>query len=197
MSDVQKMLGVKNICDLARKEIMGMVGLSKLNNEDFKTYKHSLQEITNKTMDNSKNIYIRNDISEKIIKNCRGVKKCSNAKDKSKREMQRQNFRILLGFKENDIFLTKEQSILNKITTVFARCEIYLQYSVLDYKIDAYFPKYKLAIETDELDHFNRDNENERARENRIKQKLKCEFIRINPDREGFDIFVELANIEN
>ena len=63
---------------------------------------------------------------------------------------------MLLGFKENDIFLTKEQSVLSKITTVFARCEIYLQYSALDYKIDAYFPKYKLAIEIDESEHFDK-----------------------------------------
>ena len=93
--------------------------------------------------------------------------------------------------------MTKQQSVLSKITTVFARCKIYLQYSVLDYKIDAYFPKYKLAIEIDELGHFNRSDEKEKTRENRIKQKLQCEFIRINPDKEGFDIFVELANIKN
>ena len=30
------------------------------------------------------------------------------------------------------------------------------------------------------------------VREDRIKQKLQWEFIRINPDKEGFDIFVEL-----
>ena len=26
---------------------------------------------------------------------------------------------------------------------------------------------------------------------------MQCEFIRIIPDKEGFDIFLELANIEN
>ena len=72
---------------------------------------------------------------------------------------------------------------------------MYLQYSVLDYKIDAYFPKYELAIEIDEQGHFDRNNEKETTRENKIKQKLQCEFIRINPDKEDFDIFVELANI--
>ena len=88
------------------------------------------------------------------------------------------------------IFLTKEQSVLTEITTVFARCEIYLQYSVLDYKIDAWFPKYKLAIEIDELGRFDRDSEKEKTRENKIKQKLQCELIRINPDKENFDIYV-------
>ena len=88
------------------------------------------------------------------------------------------------------IFLTKEQSVLTETTTVFARCEIYLQYSVLDYKIDAWFPKYKLAIEIDELGRFDRDSEKEKTRENKIKQKLQCELIRINPDKENFDIYV-------
>ena len=179
MFNVQKKSGVKTICDLGRKEIMGIVGV-----KDFKNYKRSLQEITNNINDNSEDKYIRNDIAEKFIKNCRGVKKCKN-------------FKILLGFKEHDIFLTKEQSVFNKITTVFARCEIYLQYSVLDYRIVAWFPKYKLAIEIDELGHFDRDNEKEKVRKNKAKQKLQCKFIRINPDKEGFDIFVELVKISN
>ena len=29
----------------------------------------------------------------------------------------------------------------------------------------------------------------EEERENALKQKLKCEFIRINPDREHFNIY--------
>ena len=52
-------------------------------------------------------------------------------------------------------------------------------------------------IEIEELGHLDRSNEKEKTRENRIKQKLQCKFIRINPDKEGFGIFVELANIEN
>ena len=52
-------------------------------------------------------------------------------------------------------------------------------------------------IEIDELGHLDRDNEKEKIRENEIKQKLQCEFIRINSDKEGFNIYVELANIEN
>ena len=83
--------------------------------------------------------------------------------------------------------MTKKQSVLDKITTVFARHEIYQQYSVLDYKFDTWFPKHKIG----------KRNEKETTRENRIKQKLQCEFIRIIPDKEGFDIFLELANIEN
>ena len=180
-----------------RHEIISILGVKKSCDKDFKKYKRSLQEIAKIIKDNCKDKYVRNDISEKIIKNCRGVKKCKNSQDKSNREKQRQSSRLLLGFKEHDIFLTKEQSVLDAIITVFARCEIYLQYSVLEYKIDAWFPKYKLAIEIDELGHFDRNNEKEKTRENKIKQKLPCEFVRINPDKENFNIHVELAKIKN
>ena len=108
MFDVQKRLGVKNICDLVRKETMGIVGTSKPSNKDLKKYKRSLQEIINKTMNDSKNKYVRTDIMEKIIKNCRRVKKCKDGESRGKKEKERQNFRILLGFKENDIFLIKD-----------------------------------------------------------------------------------------
>ena len=112
-------------------------------------------------------------------------------------ENQRKNFRLLLGFKENDLFITKEESVLNKIMKVFSRERILLQYSVLDYKIDAWFPEYKLALEVDELGHSDRNDDKEKTKENSIKQKLQCAFIRINPDREDYDIFVEIDKIHN
>ena len=40
---------------------------------------------------------------EKIIKNCRGVRKCNDGTNRMKKEEQRDNFRSLLGFKEHDI----------------------------------------------------------------------------------------------
>ena len=50
-----------------------------------------------------------------------------------------------LGFNQHD----QEQSILSKIVALFAAEKIILQHNVLGYRIDAYFPKYKLAIEND------------------------------------------------
>ena len=44
---------------------------------------------------------------EKIITNCRGVKKFN------RNNKNRENFRIHLGFNENDLFITKEASVLN------------------------------------------------------------------------------------
>ena len=37
------------------------------------------------------------------------------------------------------------------------------QYHVLNYRIDAYLPKYKLAIEVDELGHVDRINDQENS----------------------------------
>ena len=70
--------------------------------------------------------------------------------------------------------MTKEQSIINKLLETFSREEISLQHFVLGYKIDAYFVKYKLAVEIDEHNHEQRNNEKELMRENAIKQKLGC-----------------------
>ena len=51
---------------------------------------------------------------EKVIKNCRGVKKSNGDLNKLDKENQRENFRLLLGFKENEIYETKEHSVLKK-----------------------------------------------------------------------------------
>ena len=166
MKDVGDGLGLKNISDMVIKEINGT------NCGDCKKYKRSLQEITGNIHDSVKIKYIPNDIAEKIIKNCRGVKKTRDGTNKSKAERQRQDFRLLLGFAEHDLFLTKEQRVLNKLLETFSREEISLQHFVLGYKIDAYFVKYKLAIEINEHNHEQRDNEKELMRENAIKQKL-------------------------
>ena len=189
MKDVGDGLGLKNMSDMVIKEINGK------NCSNCKKYKCSLQEITGNMSDSMKIKYIRNDIAEKIIKNCRGVKKARDGTNKSNTERQRQNFRLVLGFADHDLCLTKEQSVFNKLLETFSREEISLQYFVLGYKIDAYFVKYKLAVEIGEHNHEERDNEKELMRENTIKQKLSCKFIRINPDDEKFNINIEIGCI--
>ena len=197
MFDIQQGLGLKNIADLVRKEIMGIFSTNNLTKKQTKNYKCYLQEITKDAKDDSRNKYVRSDLMEKIIKNCRGVEDCKKSTNKEEVEKQRQNFRFLFGFKENDLFITKEESVLNKIMKAFSREEIYLQFPALNYKIDAWFPEYKLVIEVDELGQNDRNDDKEKAGENSIKQKLQCEFIRINPDREEYDIIVEIGKIYN
>ena len=64
--------------------------------------------------------------------------------------------------------------------------------SVLGYRIDLYFHKYKLAIEVDELGHAHRNLSNEIKRRKPLEKELDCLFIRINPDEENFNIFKEI-----
>ena len=59
------------------------------------------------------------------------------------------------GFNQYGSIMTQEQSMLSKILEVFSTEEISLQHHVLSYRIDAYFPKHKLAIEIDEQGRHN------------------------------------------
>ena len=93
--------------------------------------------------------------------------------------------------------MIQEQSILIKIMSVFSAESMIFQLSVLSYRIDAYFPKYKLATEVDEQEHKDRDIAEEIQRQKALEKELDCEFIRINPAKENYDIFVEIGKIQN
>ena len=92
------------------------------------------------------------------------------------------NFKTRLGFNQHDPIIRQEQSILTKIRSIFPNETIIFQYHVLNYIIDACLPKHKLAIETDELGHEDRINDQERQLA--IEKELHCKFIRINPVKE-------------
>ena len=57
--------------------------------------------------------------------------------------------------------------------TLFSAAEIILQHYVLSYRIDAYFSKYKLAIEVDEPEHNDRDIDFEIKRQKKLIQIKK------------------------
>ena len=69
------------------------------------------------------------------------------------------------------------------------------QYSVLSYRIDLYFHKYKLAIEVDELGHADRNINNEIERLRALEGELNCVFFRINPDERNFSMLREKNKI--
>ena len=106
------------------------------------------------------------------------------------------DFIFNLGFGRHGIIMTKEQSVLTKVMKIFSGEEIVLQHSVLSYRIDLYFTKYKLAIEVDERNHCDRNEDEEEEREKKIKDKFGCEFIRINRDEEKFDVFDSMNEIQ-
>ena len=80
----------------------------KLTEKQIRKYKRSEAEIDTKNGCAS-NItkYAHSDSIEKIIKNCKYVKKCNDGINKTQKESQRKNFRSLLGFKENGTFQSK------------------------------------------------------------------------------------------
>ena len=102
-------------------------------------------------------------------------------------------FRSKLGFKQGHIILCKE-AVLKTVMDTFEGEEMITQYSVFvpalnkTCKIDLYFRRYRLALEVDEKGHKDRPIDYEIKRQQTIKEKLGCTFIRINPDEENFKI---------
>ena len=54
--------------------------------------------------------------------------------------------------------------------------------------MDLYFHEYKLAIEIGKNGHSDRNIDYETKRQKSIEQELVCKYIRIDPDKEEFDI---------
>ena len=86
------------------------------------------------------------------------------------------------------IFQRKEVDILDTISRAFQNEKLIREYGVGKYRIDLYFPKYKLAVECDENNHKNYEILEEKLRELYIKERLKCTFIRFNPDEPEFNV---------
>ena len=90
---------------------------------------------------------------------------------------------------------TKGQTVINSMKDAFEGENIQIQYTGLNYRIDHYFHKYKLAIEVDELGYNDRSIDYEIQRQQALEKELSCVFIRINPDAVDFNIFKEINKI--
>ena len=71
--------------------------------------------------------------------------------------------------------------------------EMIYPFGVGKYRIDLYFPKYKLAIQCDKFDHHDRDNGYEVKRQKHIEKLFNYAFVRFNPDANNFCI-LEVVN---
>ena len=111
------------------------------------------------------------------------------------RKTAEHKFSTRLGLRQYDVILTKEQSQLTQIKCSFEGENMQIQNSVLGSRIDLYFHDYKLAIEIDDNGHSNRNIDYEIKRQKPIEQKLGCKFIRIDPNKEDFDIFRTISEI--
>ena len=163
------------------EEQLGHKNLQVITNKYYKIYKKSRYELVDKPIKQPNRRFLHIDLALKIIMDCRTDKSCSLKKN--------------LGFKLYDVINTKEQTIINSIKDTFEGENIQTQYSVLGYRIDLYFHKYKLAIKVDELDHNDRNIDYEIQRQKALERELNCVFIRINPDEKDFNIFKEINKI--
>jgi very-short-patch-repair endonuclease len=70
------------------------------------------------------------------------------------------------------------------------------QYTMDKYRVDLYFPTYKLVVECDENNHKDRDPEKEKEREEYI-TSLGNKLIRYNPNKDTFDLSNVLHDINS
>jgi very-short-patch-repair endonuclease len=88
-----------------------------------------------------------------------------------------------------------EAQTLERIMAAFQGLHMITQYTVLKYRVDLYFPDYKLIVECDEL-HHRYNVEADRAREAEITQHLQgCSFIRYEPLQPNFDVLQVINRI--
>ena len=160
------------------EEQLGHENLQVITNKYNKIYKKRKYQLVDKSVKQPNITFLRVNLALKIIMDCRTDKSCSLFKK--------------LGFKLYDVINTKEQTIINSIKDTLKGENIQAQYSVLGYRIDFYFHKYKLAIEVDELGHTIRNINYEIERQTALEKELNCTFIRINPDEKDFNIFKEI-----
>ena len=125
---------------------------------------------------------MHSDLALKVILDCRTDESC--------------NLKRNLGFRLHNVINTKEQTVLKSVKDAFEEEDMQPQYSVLHYRIDLYFHKYKLAAEVDELGHADRNISHEIERQKVLEKELDCVFVRINPNEENFNIFKEINKID-
>ena len=78
--------------------------------------------------------------------------------------------------------------MIEPIIDAFKGEDVWIQYTVLGYRIDLYFYENKLAIEIDELGHNDRNTDYQIKRQREIEKELNCVFIRTIPDAADFNI---------
>ena len=110
-------------------------------------------------------------------------------------------FRTDLGFNQINLILKKEESVVIPLLTTFFAEKIKLQHKALKnerVRTDTYFSDHKFAIEIDEKGYTDRNQDEENERQAKIEKRSHCKYFhRINPDAEGFDIFLEISKIKD
>ena len=99
------------------------------------------------------------------------------------------------NIKQVNIAMCIENSTIGFITNSFKEIvEMKRQQAIGKYKVDLYFPEYKLIVECDENGHSDRDINDERIREEFL-IALGNKMIRFNPSDNNFDLSNVLREI--
>ena len=109
-------------------------------------------------------------------------------------------FRSDLEFNHINLILKKEQSVVIPLLKAFSEKKIKLQHKDLKnerVRTDMYFSEHKLVVEIDEKGHTDRNQNEENQKQIKIEERFNCKFCRVNPDVEGFDIFLETSKMQN
>uniref|UniRef100_A0A6G6ABG6 Bro-n domain-containing protein n=1 Tax=Borely moumouvirus TaxID=2712067 RepID=A0A6G6ABG6_9VIRU len=101
-------------------------------------------------------------------------------------------------FTRKEINIVKELDIFCNMSGFESKHQYVIKYNNKNkYIVDYYLPEFKIAIEIDEFNHKDRDPIYEKQRQLIITKKLKCKFIRCNPDDKDFSIVALLGTINN
>ena len=75
MKDVENGLGLNRLGGMVENKICGIYEIKHLTKKQRKKYKRTAGEISKELKNDPENCkYVRNDVTEEVIKNCRGVK---------------------------------------------------------------------------------------------------------------------------
>ena len=106
-----------------------------------------------------------------------------------------------LGFNQINLILRKEQSIVKPLLKAFSAEKIKLQHKILQnerIRTDMYFPEHKFVVEIEQKGHTDGNENEENERRTKIEKHPDWKFFhRINPDLEGFDIFLEISKLQS
>ena len=223
MKNVHDGLSVENMSDLVLKQIYSIYETKNPMKEQIKKCKKTEREVFEKYANlsedrlsekSNKNVYVKNDVVSTVIKRCRGEKK------RGEREID--GFRKKLMIPGSEITECPEHKVKSKIGKIFVNRKILEEYSVKVYeidpysyehykekiqvdksgckyiffRIDVYFIKYLIAVEIDEKGYTDRDLIFEKKRQEALKKKLGCKFIRINASKESYDADYEATRTE-
>ena len=104
-------------------------------------------------------------------------------------------WRVKVGLKQYDVILTKRTIGADKNNESFEGENMQTQCNVLNYRNELYFYVYKVAIPINGNGQSDRNIDNEIKWEKPIEQELYCNFFRIDPEKEDFDIFRAINEI--